>query len=75
MSPATGYIHKNHLTFVGMVEPADCTTDGTEAHYECDCGKIFADDQAATDVTLESLKIAAYHSYGTEWVNDNDDNH
>ncbi len=75
MSPATGHIHKNHLTFVDRAEPADCTTDGTEAHYECDCGKLFADEQAATEVTLESLKIAAHHTPGTEWVSDNDNNH
>ena len=75
MSTATGHIHKNHLTFVDRVEPADCTTDGVKAHYECDCGKLFADAQAATEVTLASLKIPAHHSYGTEWVSDNDDNH
>ena len=75
MSPATGHIHKNHLTFVDRAKPDDCTTDGTEAHYKCDCGKFFADDQAATEVTADDLKIAAHHSYGTEWVSDNDDNH
>ena len=75
MNPALGHIHKNHLTFIDRVEPSNCTTDGTEAHYECDCGKLFADDQAATEVTPQSLKIAAHHTPGTEWVSDNDDNH
>ncbi|MCI7351067.1 MAG: leucine-rich repeat protein [Ruminococcus sp.] len=74
MAPALGHIHKNHLTPVAEV-PETCTTDGVKAHYKCDCGKLFADDQAETEVTLESLKIAAHHSYGTEWVSDNDKNH
>ncbi|MGN1105870.1 MAG: hypothetical protein ACI4RH_04400, partial [Huintestinicola sp.] len=74
MNPALGHIHANHLTPVSEV-PETCTTDGVKAHYECDCGKLFADDQAATEVTADDLKIAAHHSYGTDWVSDNDDDH
>lgn len=74
LAPALGHIHANHLTFIAEV-PEACTTDGVKAHYECECGKLFADDQAATEVTLESLKIAAHHTYGTDWESDNDDDH
>ena len=74
LTPALGHIHANHLTFIAEV-PETCTADGVKAHYECECGKLFADDQAATEVTLESLKIAAHHTYGTDWESDNDDDH
>lgn len=74
LAPALGHIHANHLTFIAEV-PETCTADGVKAHYECECGKLFADDKAATEVTLESLKIAAHHTYGTDWESDNDDNH
>ena len=74
LAPSLGHIHANHLTFIAEV-PENCTADGVKAHYECECGKLFADDQAATEVTLESLKIAAHHTYGTDWESDNDDDH
>jgi len=74
LAPALGHIHANHLTFIAEV-PETCTADGVKEHYECECGKLFADDQAATEVTLESLKIAAHHTYGTDWESDNDDDH
>ena len=74
INPELGHIHQNHLTFVTEV-PETCTTDGVKAHYECSCGKLFADDQAVTEVTLENLKIAAHHSYRENWESDNDDNH
>lgn len=74
LAPALGHIHANHLTFIAEV-PETCTADGVKEHYECECGKLFADDQAATEVTLEILKIAAHHTYGTDWESDNDDDH
>mgnify|MGYP002545209367 FL=1 len=74
LAPALGHIHTNHLTFIAEV-PETCTADGVKEHYECECGKLFADDQAATEVPLESLKIAAHHTYGTDWESDNDDDH
>ncbi len=74
MTSALGHIHINHLTPVAEV-PETCTTDGVKAHYKCDCGKLFADDRAATEVTLAGLKIPAHHAYGIEWVSDNDENH
>ena len=36
--------------------PADCTNPGVEAHNECTaCGKLFAADADASDITLEPL--------------------
>ena len=74
LAPVLGHIHANHLTFIAEV-PETCTADGVKAHYECECGKLFADDQAGTEVTSEELKIAAHHTYGTDWESDNDDDH
>ena len=74
LAPSLGHIHANHLTFIAEV-PENCTADGVKAHYECECGKLFADDQAGTEVTSEELKIAAHHTYGTDWESDNDENH
>ena len=74
LAPSLGHIHANHLTFIAEV-PENCTADGVKAHYECECGKLFADDQAGTEVTSEELKIAAHHTYGTDWESDNDDDH
>ena len=44
---------------------AGCETDGTEAHYECTrCDKLFKEQTAETETTLEELKIeAAGHTY------------
>ena len=74
LAPALGHIHANHLTFVAEV-PASCTTDGVKAHYECDCGKLFSNADGTAEVTAEELKNAAHHTYGTDWVSDNDENH
>ena len=77
LAPALGHIHAKHLKFVAEV-PASCTTDGVKAHYECECGMLFsdADGTAGTaEVTAEELKIAAHHTYGTDWVSDNDEDH
>ena len=75
LAPALGHIHANHLTFIERLEPANCTTDGVKAHYECDCGKLFSDADGTSEVTIEDLKIAAHHTYGTDWESDNDENH
>ena len=74
LAPALGHIHANHLTFVAEV-PASCTTDGVKAHYECECGMLFPDADDTVYVTAEGLRIAAHHTYGTDWESDNDENH
>lgn len=74
LAPALGHIHAKHLKFVAEVS-ASCTTDGVKAHYECDCGKLFSDADDTVYVTAEELKIAAHHTYGKDWVSDNDENH
>ena len=35
-----------------------CEADGVKEHYKCVCGKLFADAEAKTEVTAESLVIA-----------------
>ena len=48
---ATGH----SFAFVEEV-PADCTNPGVEAHNECTaCGKLFAADADASDITIEPL--------------------
>lgn len=74
LAPALGHIHAKHLKFVAEV-PASCTTDGVKAHYECECGMLFSDADGTAEVTAEELKIAAHHTYGTDWESDNDENH
>ena len=74
LAPALGHIHANHLTFVAEV-PASCTTDGVKAHYVCECGMLFSDADDTVYVTAEDLKIAAHHTYGTDWESDNDEDH
>lgn len=74
LAPALGHIHAKHLKFVAEV-PASCTTDGVKAHYECECGMLFSDADDTVYVTAEELKIAAHHTYGTDWESDNDENH
>lgn len=62
MQPATGHIH--HLTKVDK-EDATCTTDGNIEHYKCDCGKLFEDAAAATEITDHSSVVLPKtgHSY------------
>lgn len=74
LAPALGHIHAKHLKFVAEVS-ASCTTDGVKAHYECECGMLFSDADDTVYVTAEELKIAAHHTYGKDWVSDNDENH
>ena len=74
ITPALNHVHKNNLTAVDKV-PETCTTNGTKAHYKCSCGKLFADDQAETEVTAEELVIAAHHTWSNDWSSDNDENH
>ena len=69
--PAIGHT----IVKVEKTEPT-CTEDGYEAHFKCSvCGKRYSDGQAAEEVPLESLIIAAHHVYGTEWESDNDDHY
>lgn len=36
---------------------------------------LFSDADGTAEVTAEELKIAAHHTYGTDWESDNDENH
>ena len=50
LEPATGHIHQNKWTAVGMLK-ATCTTDGHKAYYECTCGKYFEDATATVEIS------------------------
>ena len=40
--------------------PASCTASGMKEYWSCDvCGKLFADEAATTETTLEALTLAA----------------
>jgi hypothetical protein len=60
---------RTELTFVLEV-PETCTTDGTKAHYECRCGKLYSDKNAAVEVTAADLRIPAHHVWSESWSND-----
>ena len=60
---------RTELTFVPEV-PETCTTDGTKAHYECRCGKLYADKTAVTEVTAADIRIPAHHVWSESWSND-----
>lgn len=73
ITPALGHIHANHLTPVEAVV-ATCTVDGNTVYYQCSCGKLFTDDTATTETTLEAVTINAFgHDHSGAWVSDDDE--
>lgn len=62
--PRTGHVHANNLTPVAE-KPATCTEDGTKAHYQCSCDKLFEDADANVEITNpDSIVIPAKgHDY------------
>ena len=63
LNPSLGHVHSAHLTYVSETA-ASCTKDGVKAHYECTCGKIFADENAQNELTEADIVIAASGSHG-----------
>ena len=63
LNPSLGHVHSAHLTYVSETA-ASCTKDGVKAHYECTCGKIFADENAQNELTEAGIVIAASGSHG-----------
>ncbi len=54
-----GHICANHLTYV-EAKVGTCTETGNKAYYRCDCGKLFEDANANTEITdPDSVVIAA----------------
>ena len=62
LNPSLGHVHSAHLTYVPETA-ASCTKDGVKAHYECTCGKIFADENAQNELTEADIVIAASGSH------------
>ena len=52
---ATGHIN---LTYHEAVAPK-CLENGTEAYYECECGLLFADENAESELSYAELVIQA----------------
>ena len=52
---ATGHVE---LTYHPAVEPG-CDTNGSKAYYECECGLIFADENAETELAYSELTVQA----------------
>ncbi|MBP3330503.1 MAG: hypothetical protein J6L89_06685 [Clostridia bacterium] len=48
-----------HLTFNAGVE-ATCYTDGNIPYYECECGKLYTDENAENLVTEDEVMVYAY---------------
>ena len=63
LNPSLGHVHSAHLTYVPETA-ASCTKNGVKAHYECTCGKIFADENAQNELTEADIVIAASGSHG-----------
>lgn len=61
--------HTHEVTLVPETAPT-CTASGRKAHYICGCGKLFADKNAAAEITdLSSILIPATgHDY--RWIID-----
>ncbi len=68
IAPALGHICANHLTSVAA-KAATCTESGNIAYYKCECGKLYADADAGTEITDRSSVIIAAlgHKYSTDW--------
>ena len=63
ITPETGHVHANHLTYVAA-KAATCTTAGNKEYYECSCGKLFADGTASVETTADGVVLpASGHSY------------
>ena len=59
-SPVT--VKSSHVqTYVPAVK-ASCDTDGTDAYYECSCGKLYS-DKAITKEIAEPSKIKSSHAF------------
>ena len=39
-----------------------CLEDGNIEYYTCDCGKVFADEEGATEITAEQILVKGTHS-------------
>lgn len=46
---------------------ATCTKDGTKAHYECSCGKLFEDESATVEIADPSILVIPAIGHDYEW--------
>ena len=66
-----GHICANHLTKVNGKD-ATCNKEGNVLYYTCECGKWYYDQEAKEEITNHNdvIKAKTAHSYGEEWVKD-----
>lgn len=48
--PVLGHVHTSHLEKIDA-QPQSCTETGNMEYYICDCGKLFSDSMATTEIT------------------------
>lgn len=58
----SGEEHTHSLTKVEAVA-ATCLKEGNTEYYKCSCGKIFADENATQETTIEAVKTTGDHNY------------
>ena len=63
--------HKN-LTFIKYSAP-DCETDGNQAYYLCECGKLFSDSFATEEITQKQSVIISASGHDFSVMTETDD--
>lgn len=58
-----------HTLIKTEAKTATCAEDGNIEYWYCsECGKYFADSEAETEISLESIVVTANHTYSGNWT-------
>lgn len=69
LQQALGHKHSLHLTKVDKVE-STCTTNGNVEYYVCECGKLFSDANAVTEITKADTEVELKAHVEGDWITD-----
>lgn len=69
LQQALGHKHSLHLTKVDKVE-STCTTNGNIEYYVCECGKLFSDANAVTEITKADTEVELKAHVEGDWITD-----
>lgn len=69
LQQAYGHKHRLHLTKVDSAE-STCTTKGNIEYYMCECGKLFSDANAVTEITKEDTESELKAHVESDWITD-----
>lgn len=69
LQQAYGHKHRLHLTKVENAE-STCTTKGNIEYYVCECGKLFSDANAVTEITKEDTESELKAHVESDWITD-----